>query len=229
MSTNRHQQAWYVLIVIGTFYVSIRGGFDVQTKHVFALLLSYMIVRKFSEKDEVTSEDSYNLVQAKLEAIGEPSHFYMDTNMILLYYDMLAWRVLNPDNYEKSKMASNVVLKLLRDSEEPIVFSVHNYQVASEHAAVALNYMSAFELSLPNAQLVKKLKVFVRRLQVLLTKHLRQMRSNCAAIERAKGPKGPDGRGGRDVTWAAIPEETSPHGFDLTAPISPFDTFGPIG
>lgn len=208
----------YALAAIAVFYVSTRV-LRIGPGHIFALLLTAALIYNARSRDKLDRQTRYERIDMQIRAIGSPRHFYVDSNAVDFFYDYIGWRALNPDNYDKAVTAVDNVLRILVDTEKPLVRSVDHYRIAADFGALALNMMHAYVYVVDEPILIDKLGRALERLQGLVSKYLRQMRHNCAAIERGKGR--------RDVNWSFVPEESVPHPYDPTE--TGFNFYGPVG
>jgi hypothetical protein len=128
-------------------------------------------------------------MKIKLDALGSPSHFYMDTNLILLFYDILPWRTRNPNNFDVAIDAVNNVLILETETQKLSEFCVEHYEVAMDQRKLALNNIYGIIYELEHFRLVRnKLRAVLQRLMVLLERHMDTIRERCATIEQQREP-----------------------------------------
>lgn len=203
----------YVLISIVVLFISTRV-LQAGVGHVFALLVSGLIISYLRSKQS-TDVLSFNAtMDYRNELLSNPSHFYLDTNMINLFYSIYGWRSLNPSNYENAIAAANNVLRFRSDAEKPLERCVDNYEVAREQSKLCLNYVHSFVHVLRHPLLIKKLRAVLARLQQLLERSLETIRKACVELEKAKPL--------RDVNSRFIEDANGPHPFDPYTADSPF-------
>lgn len=207
----------YALAAIVIFYLCTRV-LKIGTGHVFALLITSAMLWTARANDSAGKMRMYQRLEDQIRAIGRPKYLYVDSNAVDFFYDYLGWRALNPDNYDRCVEAVDNMLRILVDTEKPLVRCVDHYQIAAEFGSVALNMMHGFVYVVDQPVLMKKLNRALYRLEGLVTKYLKQMRRNCAAIERGKGR--------RDVNWSFVPEDDVPHPYDPTETV--FDFYGAL-
>src|SRR5215203_4369901 len=100
-----------VITVAVIFYLCTRV-FNIRVGHILALLLSVIILYKIQNDQTNETMDFNTMMEFQLQAIGNPSHFHYDTDIVRLFYNLLPWRKLNPNNYDTAIEAINSVLKL---------------------------------------------------------------------------------------------------------------------
>ena len=209
-----------VLIAISIFYVCTRLV-RISHGHIFALLLTaawwYRSSLSSMEKDG-TETATFQQIDGQIRALGSPKHFYVDTNAVDFFYDYIGWRALNPDNFDRSIEAIDNMLRILLDTEKPLERCVDHYHIAADFGSLALNLFHGFSHVVDDKVLIAKLKRALSRLEGLVTKYLRQMKHNCAAIERGKGR--------RDVNWSFVHDSDVPHPYDPTE--TPFNVYGAL-
>lgn len=176
----------YVIVVVAAVYLFTRV-FNVNVGHLLAVIVSGLIIYYLNEEETRESVDFNTQMEYRLTVIGSPSHFYTDTNMINLFYNILPWRSLNPNNFDNAVQAVNNVLKLEEDTVLTKEFCVNNYDVAFDQAKLGLNLVHGFVYSIEHPLLVQKLKKVCIRLQMLLERHLDNIRTYCENHENEKG------------------------------------------
>ncbi len=207
----------YIVAAIGVFYMCTRV-LKIGTGHIFALLITSALLWNARANDTSSKAHKYKQIEGQIRSIGGPQHFYVDSNAVDLFYDYLGWRKLNPDNYDRCVEAVDNILRILLDTEKPLVRCVDHYHIAADLGSVALNMMHGFVYVIDEPVLIAKLNKALSRLEGLISKYLRQMRRNCAALERAKGR--------RDVNWSFIHGPNVPHPFDASE--STFNFYGSV-
>ena len=206
------------LAVVAVFYVCTRV-LKIGTGHIFALLITAALLLKMRKTESTSKENLYERIDNKIVAIGSPSWFYVDSNAVDFFYDYLGWRALNPDNYDRCVEAIDNMLRILLDTEKPLIRCVDHYHIAADYGSTALNLMHGFVYVISEPLIITKLERGLVRLEGLIAKYLRQMKHNCAAIERGKGR--------RDVNWSYIPEAVVPKPYDSTD--TQFNFYGRLG
>ena len=194
----------YVVIFLCIIYISTRIV-KAKSSHIFGLIVSIIIIYKLQniQLDETITFN--NEIDYKYKTIGNPSHFYMDVNLINLYYSIYKWKNLNSHNYNESIASVNNILKIEQESKD-LNKCVDNYEIALEQSKNALNMMHGFIYNISHKQLVEKLNNVLKRLQQLLTRHLEAIRMNCNEIENKKDKI--------DVHSRFIEDHNGPKAFD---------------
>ena len=154
----------------------------------------------------------------RIDMLGNPSHFHLDTNLINLFFSIYGWRKLNPSDFENAVKAANNVLRLREDSEKTLQRCVDDYEVAYSQSKLCLNYVHSFIYSIREPLLVKKLKNVLARLQQLLERNLVTIQKHCEEMELAK-PR-------RDVDSRFIEDADGPKPFDPYTAETSFDIYG---
>lgn len=187
-----------------------------KTTHAVGLVISYLVITKLKSESSTQVSTFIDEMELKLSAIGSPSHFFMDTNMIVLFYDILSWRKRNANSFDVAIDAVNNVLKLEEQSMMLSEFCVEHYEIAREQRTVALNSIYALTYELEHYTLVRnKLRAVLRRLMELLERHLDSIRMNCANAESKKDKP--------DVLTRYIEDAKGVKAFDPTInPMEPF-------
>lgn len=173
----------FILVVV---YLTTRT-FRITLGHILAFLLCATILYKLQQKEQEDYIDFNTSMSYQLSVIGSPSHFHYDTNLITLFYNILPWRNINANNYDRAIEAVNNILVLEEDTRNVTEFCVDNYDVALEQSRIALNLVHGFIYSIEHQLLVQKLKNVLNRLQQLLERHLDIIRQNCRQKEKNKG------------------------------------------
>jgi hypothetical protein len=204
----------YLVIFIVVMYTSTIL-LKTRTSHMIALIVSYYIVSSLDQKSRMELSNFNKEIDSKYNVIGKPKNFYLDANLILLYYSIYKWRNLNPNNYDESVKACNNVLQIQLDSDKGLIRCVDNYEIALEQSKLALNYIHGFVYNIDNPILVKKLKDVLKRLQQLLARHLFVIRNNCQQIENNKSSI--------DVNSRFIQDSDGPKAYDEY--VSNFDLY----
>lgn len=205
------------LAAIAIFYICTRT-LNIGSGHIFALLVTAALIWNVRATESTSKLNLYERIDNKIVAIGSPSFFYVDSNAVDFFYDYLGWRTLNPDNYDRCVEAIDNMLRILLDTEKPLVRCVDHYNIAADFGSMALNLMHGFIYVINDPIIIAKLERGLARLEGLVAKYLKQMKHNCAAIERGKGK--------RDVNWSYIPEPGVPKGFDATHTV--FNFYGQL-
>lgn len=213
-----NKEGLYAVLGVGILFVSTRVV-KIDLGHIFALFLIASLLYYVQNVKKKDRKNVFEVIETKIRCIGKPKHFYIDTNAIDFFYDYLGWRKLNPDNYDRCVEAVDNVLRLLLDTEKPLIRCVDHYHTASNFGSVALNLFHGFVYVIHEPILLAKLDKALLRLEGLISRYLKQMKHNCAAIERAKGS--------RDVNWSFIHDENVPHPYDQSE--TEFNFYGAIG
>ncbi len=206
----------YVIIALTVLFVSTRI-LNAGPAHIFALLLGGVIITHL-QRQSATEVMSFNAeMDYRNGLLGTPSHFYLDTNLINLFYSIYTWRQLNEKNFDSAVEAANNVLHLKEDSENQLQRCVDNYEIAYEQSKICLNYVHTFVYAVQQPLLIKKLKAVLARLQQLLERNLVSMQRNCEKLELAK-PK-------RDINSRFIEDVLGPRPYDPYTSKTAFDLF----
>ena len=195
----------YVIVALVTLFLSTRI-LKAGPSHIFALLLAGMIITHLKQKAGTESMTFNAEMDYRNGLLGTPSHFYLDSNLINLFYSIYGWRKLNATNFDNAIDAANNVLRLKEDSENKLQRCVDNYEIAYEQSRLCLNYVHSFIYAVQQPLLVKKLKAVLARLQQLLERILLNIQQNCDKLELAK-PK-------RDVNSRFIEDAHGPKAYD---------------
>ncbi len=188
VNSDRDVSLSYVGLTVVILYLSTRI-IKAGTGHIFALLLAGMIIYKLQGKESETFSSNNEEADYMLRVIGNPSHFHLDVNFVLLFFDVNDWKKRNPNNYHHAIQAVNNVLKIEEDSEKGLKRCPDNYEVAFDQAKTALNLMHGYVYVMSDKLLLDKLKKVLARLQQLLHRHLGKIRGNCRSIEERKPTK----------------------------------------
>jgi hypothetical protein len=217
MSAVVPKEAQYLVVTTAIFYACTRL-LRVELGHLFALGLATLLVGYMKNADTRAENRFYEDMEARLAALGSPPHLHLDSNLIVLFYEALPWRQLNPDTFDAAILAIDNVCALVMDSEKPLVRPVDSYEVARDFATLSMNLMHSliYSLDADEPLLTTRHKNLLERLQSLLVKQLKQMQSNCGAIERAKG---------RTVDWSYVPGDGVPQPYSEH---TPFEFFGSL-
>src|ERR1044071_290308 len=77
----------YAIIGSIVLFVSTRL-IKATSSHIFALLACYFIIQKLRKQESESSASFNEEMDYKLELLGAPSHFHMDTNIINLFFNI---------------------------------------------------------------------------------------------------------------------------------------------
>ena len=176
----------YVATVAVVFFLCTRV-FRIRIGHILAMMLCVVIIYKLENEQSADDLDFNTTMEYQLQVIGEPSQFHNDTNLIDLFYNIVAWRDINANNYDQAIDAVNDILQLEQDTMNSTEYCVDNYDVARDKAKFALNLVHGFVYGIDHALLIDKLTKVLGRLQSLLETHLDQIRINCENQEQRKG------------------------------------------
>ncbi|KAI8822781.1 hypothetical protein BJ741DRAFT_715272 [Chytriomyces cf. hyalinus JEL632] len=168
----------YLVAALSLFFISTRV-LHIHAGHIFALLLC-LVLWFHLERQPGELQTLYTTLDSKLAALGNPSHFYMDANVINFFYSIFRWRDKNAQNFDEAVASVNNVLRIHSDAEKPLLRPVDSYDVARDQATAALNLMHGFVYSIDQPLLIDKLKVMLTRLQQLLERHLVKIQERCA-------------------------------------------------
>jgi len=174
----------YIVIIASIFYIFTQV-IQARTSHIFSLIVTFFIIKTLREKSTTEYENFNTDIDYRYELIGLPSNFYMDVNLINLYFSIYKWKNFNPHNYNESIRAVNNVLQIEKHSQK-LSRCVDNYEIAYDQSKNALNMLHGFIYNIEQPQLVAKLKKVLHRLQELLARHLSNIRKNCDTIEKNK-------------------------------------------
>ena len=175
----------YIGIALGILYTSTRL-MKAGASHIFALMVAYGIITRLKE---ISTNDTLSIneeIDYRLEILGAPSHFHLDTNLINLFFSIYGWRERNPNNFDNAIKAVNNVLKISEDTEHVLQRCVDNYEIAYDQSKIAMNMIHGFTYSIDQPLLVTKLKKVLIRLHMLLERHIRQIQKNCEITEGKK-------------------------------------------
>lgn len=175
----------HVAIALTILFVSTRLV-KAGTSHIFALLAAYLIIRNLRQQEQESLSTFNQEMDYRLDMLGTPSHFYRDTDIINLFYNIYGWRSRNENNFALAVKAVNNVLVIEADSEKPLYRCVDNYEVAYDQAKIALNMIHGFVYVISEPLVVAKLKKVLGRLKQLLERHLSNIRRNCEKLESEK-------------------------------------------
>lgn len=205
----------YVLVALLVLYISTKIV-KATTGHIFALLCVYLLINFISKKSSEDFTQMNQEIDYRNEVLGAPTYFYLDVNIINLFYNLSNWRSKNPDNFDSAILAVNNVLKIRQDSEKPLLRCVDNYEIARDQAKIAMNFIHGFIYSIDQPLLVEKLKNTLSRLEQLLERHLLFIEEKCNTIEKNKSSI--------DVNSRFIEDSSGPKAFD-TNQMTQFDFF----
>ena len=206
----------YVIIGLTVLFISTRI-IKAGPAHIFALLLGGVIITHIQQKS-ATEVMSFNAeMDYRNGLLGSPSHFYLDSNLINLFYSIFTWRQLNEKNFDNAVEAANNVLHLREDTENQLERCVDNYEIAYEQSKLCMNYVHTFVYAVQQPLLIKKLKAVLARLQQLLERNLVAIQRNCENLELAK-PK-------RDINSRFIEDALGPKPYDPYVSETAFDVF----
>lgn len=206
----------YVSVAIVTLFVSTRL-LNAGPAHIFALLLGGFIITHLQAKLGADTLSFNAEMDYRIDMLGSPSHFHLDTNMINLFYGIYGWRKLNASSYENAIKAANNVLRLREDAEKDLIRCVDNYEIAYEQSRICLNLVHSFVYVISQPLLVKKLKATLGRLQQLLERNLHMIKQRCNEVELSK-PK-------RDINSRFVEDTEGPKAYDPYTSDTPFDYY----
>jgi hypothetical protein len=205
----------YTVIGIVIIFVStkiVKAG----PSHIFAIIAIYVIISNLQTIESQSTMDFNEEMDYRLDLLGTPSHFYLDANIINLFYSIYSFRNLNAYNFDNAIKAVNNMLKIEEDASNGLQRCVDNYEVAYDLKNNAMNLIHGFVYSLYQPLLITKLKRVLRRLQDLLERHLNQIQSYCEQTESKKK--------NRDVNSRFIEDALGPKPYDA-ATMTPFDYY----
>lgn len=166
--------------VIGISLFAVLGPKQFNIGHILAFVLSYLIIQRLQRDASGKTATFIDDMKLKWQAIGYPSHFYLDPNFIVLFYDILEWRNLNPNNYDIAIKATNNLLQIVEESRKLQYHCVDNYEVAMDQRKLALNMVYGFVHTLDYRKVYQdKLRSVLQRLMVLFERHMDIIRENC--------------------------------------------------
>jgi hypothetical protein len=206
----------YVIIAIVVFFVSTRL-MNAGPGHIFALLLGGVIITHLQAKLGADALSFNAEMDYRIDMLGSPSHFHLDTNLINLFYSIYGWRKLNASNFENAIKACNNVLRLRADAEKDLARCVDNYEIAYEQSRLCLNFVHSFVYVISQPLLVKKLQRVLSRLQQLLERNLLFIKARCDEIELEK-PR-------RDIDSRFIEDVEGPKAYDPYTSGTAFDYY----
>jgi hypothetical protein len=171
----------YALIAVAI--VILFNKKELKISHAIALVMAYLVIQRL-QKDSRNKTDTFiDETKLKWQAIGYPSYFYLDPNFIILFYDILEWRNLNPNNYDIAIKATNNVLQIAEESRKLQYGCVDNYEVAMDQRKLALNMLYAFVHTMDHKKVYQdKLRSVLQRLMVLFERHMDIIRNNCKKL-----------------------------------------------
>ena len=197
----------YVAIGLIVLFISTRI-LNADTRHIFALMSGAAIIFYLKQQESTENMTFNQEIDYRLELLGVPSHFHLDTNIINLFFSIYAWKEKNEDNFNNAVKYVNNILIIEADSAKHLLRCVDNYEVAKDNAQNALNMIHGFIYSIDHPLLVKKLKKVMIRLQQLLERHLEKIRNNCSKTE--------DEKPSIDVNSRFIEDADGPQAYDET-------------
>jgi hypothetical protein len=167
-----------VIVVIVIFFLSTRL-LNAGPSHIFGLLLAWLVVKNLRQTDNSENVSLNDTWDQRNVVIGSPSNFYIEPNLIDLFFILHTWKPKNPINFDRAVKAVNIVLQTEIDSDKPLRECVSNYEVAVDQSRDALNLVHGFIYSVDQPILIEKLQKILSRLQQLLERHLKKIKENC--------------------------------------------------
>lgn len=168
-------------IVIVQIFILIFGRIPIKLNHTIGLIFGIIVAYFLNEKSNSQSMTEMKELEIKMERIEpRPSYFYVDANMIELFFNMLDFKKYNDSAYEKAVKNTDVFLKLMVDIEIGSVNCKQDIDVAKDMSKHALNHLHSIIHRLPsNEGLELKLKNSIRTLQIYFKRHLEHMIDIC--------------------------------------------------
>lgn len=197
----------YVVVCLSVVYFSTTI-LKATTSHIFAVVVCYLLLSRLKQGNEDENLKFNKDIDDKLSVIGNPKFFYLDVNLINLYFSIYKWKSFNPHSFNESIKASSNVLRF---KAEKVARCVDKYEIALEQSKIALNMLHSFVYSIDNRLLIEKLKKVLVRLQQLLARHLQDISTECKSDLTV------------DIHTRYIEDSDGPKGFDASA--TPFDFF----
>ena len=173
----------FAIIVLIVFYVCTKM-MNIGPGYIFAFLVSSLIIYTLQNQEKKEFTDINEEIDFRNNILKSPSHFYLDTNLINLFYSVYRWRSKNPNNFDLAIKAANNVLQIENDSEKPLLQCASQYSVAVEQSQLAMNFMHGFIYNIDQPLLVNKLKRTLVRLQELLERHIKNIQNNCESVNK---------------------------------------------
>ena len=168
----------YLVLFLGVIYTST-NILKANISHVFGAVLAFFIIKYLRTQENLSTNNFFQTTDYKYKLIGFPEYFYIDVNLINLYFSIYKWKNLNPINYNESIKSTNNVLMIRALINENNTNCVEQYEIAVEQSKNALNMLHGFIYNISQKQLVQKLNNVLQRLQELLTRHLEVIRKTC--------------------------------------------------
>jgi hypothetical protein len=175
----------FVIVGLVVLYFSTRI-LQAKSSHLFAVLIGGYIIYYLNNESKNSTVSFNASMDYKYKTIGNPEYFYIDANLINLYFSIYKWKNLNPHNYQESLKAVSNILKIELDSQNKINNCVDSYNIAFDQSKLALNMMHGYIYNIDNPLLIEKLKKVLERLDQLLTRHLKRIEINCDNNEGKK-------------------------------------------
>lgn len=176
----------YTIIVLVSLFTFTRV-FRIGSGHILAVIVSALIVWYVFNRSQSEQFGFLSSMEEKLNALGNPSHFHHDADLINLFFSIRNWRNLNPDNFDQAVTATNNVLRLVEESRFLRKQCIDSYHVAKDLAQLSLNLVHGFIYNIEHQELVTKLENVLERLQFLLGGQLNLMLERCMDHEKRKG------------------------------------------
>ena len=133
----------YVLVALAILVVSTKV-LNANPSHIFALLVTAFVVMQMMKRNTTEVVDLNQEMDYRNQLLGTPEFFYLDANIINLFFNIFAWREFNPNNFDLAIIAVNNVLRVEIDSEKGLQRGVDNYEVAVDYSNDALNLIHGF-------------------------------------------------------------------------------------
>ncbi|KAJ3348380.1 hypothetical protein GGF32_006244 [Allomyces javanicus] len=204
----------YALVALISVFMFTRV-FAIGQGHILAFVTTVLVVYLIQQHETTESFSFNSSMEAKLTALGSPSHFHVDSDLINLFHDLQPWRALNPYNYDQAIAAVNNVLRIEVESAGMTTHCIDNYQVAQDMVKLAMNLVHGFVYAMDHHLVIEKLERVLIRLQDLLAGHLHQILTTCNANERIKGT---------DIHSKYVQDESTAKAYDPDH-TTPFDLF----
>jgi hypothetical protein len=197
----------FLFIIVGlmVLYFSTRI-LQAKSSHIFAILVGGYIIYYLNNESKNNAVSFNASMDYKYKTIGTPKYFYIDANLINLYFSIYKWKNLNPHNYKESLKAVSNILEIEQDSKRKIRNCYDSYNIAFDQSKLALNMLHGYIYNIDNPLLIEKLKKVLARLDQLLTRHLNRIENNCDNNEMKKGKV--------DVHTGYIQDSNGPKAYD---------------
>ena len=178
----------YIIYSIVIFFITTRI-IKPNFLYIIALIISLIVIYYMHDKKKST----LGFINERLEfmmnsIIPKPKYFHLDSDIVVLFYNIQEFRIYNPHSYDNAVKSVDHILHIEQDIELGVYHCAENIDIVKDQKEKALNHLQSVIHSNPHNSVSEgKLKTAVDKLHLYLERHVDKMIDMCNKVYKDRG------------------------------------------